>query len=151
MSPTGIKSMDREVNVAMEWIIDAENEFGWDDRQKTFQAVRSTLHALRDRLTLEEAADLGAQLPTFLRGVYFEGFQPQKLPVKDRDVEDFLGHIRQEFKQMPVVDAELIAKKVFKVLCDHVSKGEMEDVIGMLPHDFDYLWEEGQVKRPSST
>jgi uncharacterized protein (DUF2267 family) len=133
--------MDREVNVAMEWIVDADNEIGWSDRQKTYQAMRSTLHALRDRLTLEEAADLGAQLPTFLRGVYFEGFQPNKLPNRVRDVQQFLDHIRDEFKQTPIVDAEMIAQKVFRVLSRHVSAGEIDDVRGMLPEDFQYLWE----------
>ncbi len=146
MSATGIRSMDREVNVAMEWIVDADNELGWKDRQKTFQALRSTLHALRDRLTVEEAADLGAQLPTFLRGIYFEGFQPQKMPLKERDVEQFLDHIREEFKRTPIVDAEMIAKKVFNVLSKHVSGGEIEEVKGMLPKSFQYLWED---QRPS--
>jgi uncharacterized protein (DUF2267 family) len=132
--------MDREVNVAMEWIVDADNEIGWNDRQKTFQAIRSTLHALRDRLTLEEAADLGAQLPTFLRGVYFEGFQPNKMPRKDK-VEQFLDRIRHQFRQTPVVDAEMIAQKVFQMLSKHVSPGEIKDVRGMLPEDFQYLWD----------
>jgi len=30
--------------------------------------MRATLHALRDRLTVEEVAQLGAQLPMLVRG-----------------------------------------------------------------------------------
>jgi uncharacterized protein (DUF2267 family) len=30
------------------------------------------LHALRDRLTVEEASDLAAQLPMLIRGLYYE-------------------------------------------------------------------------------
>jgi uncharacterized protein (DUF2267 family) len=141
MSSTGIPSLDRQINVAMEWIADADQEFGWDDRTKTFRAIATTLHALRDRLILEEATDLAAQLPSVLRGVYFEGFRPDDLPVKDRDVQAFLDHIREEFKQTPIVDAEMIARCVFSMLVRHVSPGEIEDVRGMLPKDFQYLWQ----------
>ena len=144
MSPTGIRSMDREVNVAMDWLKDVDEELAWEDRQKSFQATRSALHALRDRLTPDEAADLASQLPAFLRGIYYEGYKPSRTPRKDRDVQEFLEHIRQEFKNQPVVDAERIAKCVFSVLSKRVSPGEIDDVKQMFPREMRYLWPEGQ-------
>jgi hypothetical protein len=47
----------------------------WDGttRHQAYQGLRVTLHALRDRLTLEGMAQLGAQLPLLIRGVYDEG------------------------------------------------------------------------------
>jgi len=42
------------------------------DERRAYNALRAVLHALRDRLTTEEIAQFGAQLPTFVRGVYYE-------------------------------------------------------------------------------
>lgn len=141
---TGIPSLDRQINVAMTWILDADAEFGWDDRTKTFQALGATLRALRDWLTVDEAADLAAQLPSVLRGAYYEGYRPVTLPSRERDVQVFLDEIRREFRQTPLVDAEHIARKIFNVLERRVSAGEIRDVRGMLPQGFQYLWEDPQ-------
>lgn len=148
MSPTGIRSMDREINVAMEWIVDFDEELAWDDRQDTYQAVRATLHALRDRLTIEEAANLSAQLPTFLRGVYYEGYRPDDMPIRYRKPEEFYDRIRAEFQRQPVVDAARITHAVFSVLSRRISGGEIEDVKGMFPKKFQHLWDGEQAQRP---
>ncbi|MFI8891646.1 DUF2267 domain-containing protein [Streptomyces paradoxus] len=34
------------------------------------------LHPLRDRLPVETAVQFGAQLPTLVRGVYYDGWRP---------------------------------------------------------------------------
>ena len=44
--------------------------------------MRATLHALRDRLTVEEAAQFAAQLPMLIRGFYYEGWNPTDKPVR---------------------------------------------------------------------
>jgi uncharacterized protein (DUF2267 family) len=38
--------------------------------------LRAVLHNLRDRLTINEAADLGDQLPMLIRGIYYEAWHP---------------------------------------------------------------------------
>lgn len=140
MSATGISVLDRQINVAMRWIIDVDEEFGWEDRLKSYQALAVVLRALRERLTVDESADFSAQLPILLRGAYYESYQPARMPVQGRDVQQFLERIRAEFQQTPVVDAEMIARRVFRVLSRRVSAGEIEDVRGMLPDSFQYLW-----------
>lgn len=140
MSATGIRPLDRQINVAMEWINDADREFGWDDGLKTYQAIAATLHALRDRLTVDEAADFAAQLPALLRGTFYEGYRPVTMPGKERDVQTFLEGIRVEFQQTPIVDAEMIARRVFAMLSRRVSAGEIREVRSMLPQSFQYLW-----------
>jgi uncharacterized protein (DUF2267 family) len=46
---------------------------------------------LRERLTVDEAAQLAAQLPELLRGVFYEGFDPTRQPEKIGDREEFLA------------------------------------------------------------
>lgn len=141
MSQTGIPTMDREVQVANEWVIDFHEELGWEDRDKSFQALSSTLTALRDRLTPGEASDLAAQLPVMLRGIFYDGYRPADQPKDSSDPQAFLEQIRERFDRQPVVDAEMLAKSTFRFLSRRVSEGEMEDVKGMLPADFAYLFE----------
>ena len=45
------------------WLNDLMSELDWEDKpDKAYFALRTVLHALRDRLTVEEAVQLGAQL-----------------------------------------------------------------------------------------
>jgi uncharacterized protein DUF2267 len=53
---------------------------------------------LRDWLQLNEAADLAAQLPTLLRGAYYEQWRPAVTPVKHRTKADFVAQVEDTFK-----------------------------------------------------
>ena len=63
MPASGLASFDRTVQKTNAWIKDVMRTLGWKDREKAYKALKATLHALRDRLTIEEAAELAAQFP----------------------------------------------------------------------------------------
>jgi len=56
MSTTGLEVFDTTVQKTNIWLRDIMQELGWEDRHKTYVGLRTTLHALRDRLTPEETA-----------------------------------------------------------------------------------------------
>jgi len=58
------------------WLEDLAQELGNIPAQRAYSILRAVLHALRDRLTVEEAVKLGAQLPLLVRGFYYEGWRP---------------------------------------------------------------------------
>ena len=76
MSMTGLEVFDTTVHKTNHWLNDAMHELHWQDKRKAYQAMRYTLHALRDRLTVEESAQLSAQFPMLIRGFYYEGWDP---------------------------------------------------------------------------
>lgn len=63
MTTNGIVSIDRTVQKTHQWIDELKISMGWFDPEEAYRALRATLHALRDRLTVEEAAELGALRP----------------------------------------------------------------------------------------
>jgi uncharacterized protein (DUF2267 family) len=123
------------------WLNDLSSELDWENKpQKAYLALRTVLHALRDRLTVEEAVQLGAQLPMLVRGFYYEGWTLKGKPRKERHKEDFLDHIKKAFKTNVTVNPQQICRAVFRVLVRHTSKGEIEDVKHILPKELQELW-----------
>ena len=132
---------DTTIQKTQVWLNDLMSELDWEDKpHKTYMALRTVLHALRDRLTVEEAIQLGAQLPMLIRGFYYEGWNLKGKPHKERHKEDFLDHIKQAFKGDVTVNPNQICRGVFKVLAKHTSKGEIEDVKHVLPKALHELW-----------
>ena len=98
------------------------------------------LHALRDRLIVEEAADLGAQLPMLLRGAYFEGWKPAGKPLKERHLTEFLRHVSTELAGTEPEDPKVVTRGVFAVLARHLSPGQLADIRQGLPEQVRELW-----------
>jgi uncharacterized protein (DUF2267 family) len=141
MAMTGVDSFDKTLQQTNIWLKDLMYELNWEDRHKTYTALRASLHALRDRLLPEEAVHLGAELPMLIRGFYFEGWSPNAKPVKTRKKEEFLDQIRREFNNDPTIDIEMVARAVFKLLAHHISRGEIEDIRNSLPKELEKdLW-----------
>ncbi|MGZ4255190.1 MAG: DUF2267 domain-containing protein [Solirubrobacteraceae bacterium] len=46
------------------WLPEVAAELGTDDHHYVYRVLRAVLHAVRDRLTVDEAAQLAAQLPS---------------------------------------------------------------------------------------
>jgi uncharacterized protein (DUF2267 family) len=142
MTMTGLEVFDTTLHKTHIWLNEITDELRWEDRGRGYKALRAGLHALRDRLTVEEAAHLGAQLPMLIRGLYYEGWTPAGKPHKTQSLDEFLAPIREQFRGDAEVDPERVARAVFKVLAKRVSEGEIEDVKGLLPKELAELWPE---------
>jgi uncharacterized protein (DUF2267 family) len=84
-------------------------------------------------LTVEEAAQLSAQLPQMVRGAFFESWVPAGKPLRIRHREEFLALVRAKYGPRGDVAAEDIVIAVFRVLGRHVSGGELTDILLTLP------------------
>jgi uncharacterized protein (DUF2267 family) len=141
MSSSILEVFDASLQKSQIWLNDLARELDWQDKpQNACRALRTALHALRDRLTIEEAVHLGAQLPILIRGVYYEGWKLSGKPVKERHKSEFLDHISAAFREDDTVDPEKVMRAFFKVLTRHISRGEMENVKHLLPKSLQELW-----------
>lgn len=123
------------------WLDELRDELEWDHPAGLLAALRAGLHTLRDRLTPAEAAQLAAQLPLLVRGLYFEGWRPAAEPWKERHSEGFLARVEHELRgYAELKDPERIVRAVFRLLSRHVSEGEVEQVRQLLPTEVRELW-----------
>ncbi len=116
-------------------LAEIEREMGWQERpDQALSALRVVLHTLRDRLPVNEAANLGAQLPELIRGVYYEGWEPSRVPVK-MSREEFLEAIRRRFiyAREAEFDLEQMVNVVLETVTLHMDHGEVEKIKASLP------------------
>ena len=117
---------------------------GEQDRELATRATAAVFHALRDRLTPDEADQAQAQLPLELKEVWGEGEQADRKPLK-LSREEFYERVMAEAKLGATRDARWMTLAVFAALKDQLSPGEAGDVFAQLPKDLKELWAEAQV------
>jgi uncharacterized protein (DUF2267 family) len=125
----------RTVQETEHWL-DAMVEKGdFETRSEAYGALRAVLHRLRDRLAPSEASHLAAQLPTLVRGIYYEGWNPARVPHKVRDWDGFKAEVEAEWPGAARHDTDRAIEGVFATLNRNVTAGELEDVRAELPPD----------------
>jgi len=140
MKTTGIPSVDHAPQVMAEWLNVLQADLGWSDRGRAFVLLRTTLQALRDFLSVDEAADLSAQLPILIRGLYFEGWVPAKTPAHPRSVDDFLARVTRAFDHEPLLDPDIAVSAVFTLLRRKISFGEYDQISNAMRKSLRHLW-----------
>jgi uncharacterized protein (DUF2267 family) len=144
MSATGLAVFDETLHKTNAWLKEIMEVLG-PDRHRAYQALRAVLHCLRDRLTIDEAAHLGDQLPMLVRGIYFEGWHPAGKPEKIRGRDEFLHRIAERLAHTRPISPDDAARAVFQVLETHVDSGEIRQVMQALPQDIRALWPQAAV------
>jgi uncharacterized protein (DUF2267 family) len=140
VSAKGLEGIDNTVQQAHVWINEIERRLAWDSKPRAFRLLKAVLHALRDHLPVNEAANLGAQLPTLIRGIYYDQWRPATTPIKDRRLEGFLARVDADFKPDPIDDTAAAVSAVFGLLSDRIAAGEIADVRQSLPAALRALW-----------
>ena len=140
MSTVGLESIDHTVQLTHEWINELDARLGWENKHRSYRLLRSALQALRDWLSVNDAAHFGAQLPELLRGVYYEHWRPANRREKHRSRTDFLARVADAFEKDPIIYVSEAVMAVFDLLSHKLSAGEIEKVRHALPADLRSLW-----------
>lgn len=127
--------IDRSAEKAHAWLNDLAEQLGTDDHRQAYRVLRAYLHALRDRLPVDEAAQLAAQLPMLIRGIYYDGWNPSSTPVHYRGLADFLDRIAADASLEGETAASYAVSAMAVVLRRHISPGEIDDVRATLPEE----------------
>lgn len=135
---------DPHVDSATRWLTELGRRLDLpaNEMPRALHALRAGLHAIRDRLPASEVIDLSAQLPTLIRGIYFDGWTLSNDPHQIRDRGAMLARVRKELGHDAYLDPIDVLRGVIQLLESHVSRGEMEDVVATLPASIRSLWDD---------
>ena len=133
MSRTGVDSLDRSIEKTNAWLGDVAASFGTEDRRLAYRVTRSWLHTLRDRLPVPIAAHIAAQLPELLRGVFYEGWNPSKVPIK-YSKDEYIARFAKD-AQIHLTEVPRAGRLVTSAVGRHLSEGAMNEALGALPAD----------------
>ena len=138
MKPNAIESTVQKTHV---WLHDICGDLRLKDERVAYHALRAVLHAIRDRLSVDDAAALGAQLPLLVRGIYYEGWHPHGKPLRLRKAEEFLLLVAANLAQDSQIELEprRALDAVFGVLQAHADAGAVDKVLRALPPDIQTL------------
>lgn len=136
---TGLDIFDTTIEKTNLLLRSIEEEFGWKNRRnQSYLALRTVLHAIRDRLPADVAVNFSAQLPLLVKGIYFDGWQPENKPVKMHR-EEFLLYIGNEFKYDVEGGLERLAKRVSEKIFSMYGQEEILKILDNLPDDIALL------------
>ena len=140
MSATGLDVFDKTLQTTNIWLNEIMDRIG-PDRQVAWKVLSTVLHKLRDRLPVELAAHLGAQLPLLVRGVYYDQFAPAQMPGDCRTPEEFRAEVAEWLTDIRPVDPDEAIAAVFGVLDRHLSEGQLAKVRNALPKGLKMVWD----------
>ena len=109
--------------------------------------LRGVLHTVRNIIPLEESFQFIAQLPLILKGVYVDGWTPLKKHERIKHLDEFVEQVFVKAKldpktHFPRMEPEEVVKAVIRVLRQHVSQGEIDDIRSSMPKGLIELWDE---------
>ncbi|WP_020658922.1 DUF2267 domain-containing protein [Amycolatopsis benzoatilytica] len=116
---------------AQRWYTTIAHRLGTDDRPYVHRVVRTWLHLVRDRLTVDSAVHLAAQLPELLRGIYYDGWVPSKVPTR-YPAEEFVSRFAAG-ATISASDVPAAASAVSAGLAALCSPGQLDHVFALLP------------------
>ncbi|MEP9386748.1 DUF2267 domain-containing protein [Mesorhizobium sp. KR9-304] len=140
MSDTQLPVLDHTIQQTNLWLKKLMVGHHFQTRHDAYSALRAVLHALRDRLTPDQAVHFGAQLPILVRGIYYEGWHLAGKPTDDRQVNEFIQRVAAEFPPQFPRDALAVTQAVFDLLFQEIDPGETAKIIDTLPVPLRILW-----------
>ena len=143
MSANGLEVFDKTLETTHIWLNEIMEDLG-PDKQVAWKVLSVVLHKLRDRLPIGLAAHLGAQLPLLVRGVYYDQFEPSKMPTECNSREEFVQEAAEWLADTRPVDPDAAIRSVFKLLSRHISKGQIDHVKQALPSSLRQSWDSAE-------
>ncbi|NUP25380.1 MAG: DUF2267 domain-containing protein [Nocardia sp.] len=119
------------MHTAHTWLRTVADALGTEDLTFTLRALRAWMHTVRDRIGVPNSAHLSAQLPDFLRGIWYEGWVPSRVP-GNHSVAEFVDEF-SERAGISAGDVAFTAGCVTSALDEMMSPGQLDHVFAVFP------------------
>lgn len=143
MQQTDVTALNHTLEETHQWLKQLQQEGSFETEQQAYTYLRAVLHAVRDRLTVEEASHFAAELPMLMRGFYYEGWRPALAPNADRKtVNDFLDAVQESLRstETPISDLKDAVRAVLQVLTNRMEEGQIRHAREQMPEEMRSIW-----------
>jgi uncharacterized protein (DUF2267 family) len=143
---------EKTIQEAHVWLKDICTYSKLDTQDKALIVLRVVLHEFRDNLTLKNMANLSAEFPLLIKGIFFESWKPadmaliQKFP-KEKENYYFKESIAEKLQKYPEIHADEAILAVFKTIGKHIARGEVEKLRKILPPEILTYWFKATTER----
>lgn len=133
MSQDRPEVLTRSIQITDVWLKELMEDMRLETPSQAYAVLRPVLHALRDRLTVQQAAHLAAQFPAMIAGIYYDGWDPDAVPKKIRSADAFLEDVQSRAAPGRLEDPAQTVAAVFRFLDRKLSPGALAKATGQLP------------------
>lgn len=134
------QNLRQALNICEVWLHEIEQHPPIQTPEEAYAVLRAVLHTIRDRLPVNDAAHMSAQLPLIVRGIYYEGWNPASVP-KRLSEQDFYDEVRKKLeRKCAAVDERTLSEIIFDVLNHHLTPEEVVHVRQHLPKELQQRW-----------
>ncbi|WP_328387439.1 DUF2267 domain-containing protein [Nocardia sp. NBC_00416] len=113
------------------WLRAVADALGTEDLTFALRALRAWMHTVRDRISVPNSAHLTAQLPDFLRGIWYEGWVPSRVP-GSHGVAEFVDEFAER-AGISAGDVAFTAGCITSALERMMSPGQLDHVFAVFP------------------
>ncbi|WP_024507860.1 DUF2267 domain-containing protein [Bradyrhizobium sp. ARR65] len=149
MSATGLDVFDRTIHLTNTWLDEMMASLP-RDKQLAWHALGAVLRTVRDRVPINLAAHLGAQLPLLVRGTYYDQWRPSDTPQNWRSADEFFALVSAQLASVKPIDVVDASRAVFRVLNHHVDPNQVEKIKHALPEEVRSLWPANNAQQSSA-
>jgi uncharacterized protein (DUF2267 family) len=144
MSASGLDVFDRTLQTTHIWLNEIMAAAG-PDRETAWHVLGAVLRTIRDRVPLELATHLGAELPILVRGTYYDQWHPGIECERYRTLDEFLERVEANLGLAGAIDPRDATRAVFDVLAHHLPDGQIRKICNALPEGVRALWQVSPV------
>ncbi|MFW5688518.1 MAG: DUF2267 domain-containing protein [Spirochaetota bacterium] len=117
-------------------------ELGHPDREdQAAILLRAVLHALRDRISMQENLHVVSQLPMFLKGVYVDQWSYSEELDRLKTADEFARRVEENQEQLGEqrfdwnASTQELITKVLASVEEYLTEGEVKDIKSELPDE----------------
>jgi len=147
MNTHQLETLVKAEHIAQHWLRTVADRLRTSDLSYAYRLLRAWMHAMRDQLPVKQSRRLAAALPELLRGLYYEGWEPDGIPIKP-DADSFIRHFAREAR-ISVFEVWHGAPVVSAALHSLLAPGHLEQTFAALPPQVRALVEPIGGLRPS--
>jgi uncharacterized protein (DUF2267 family) len=129
-----VDTLEQSFEAAVAWLDTLAADLG-GSRAGAYRVMSAVLHALRDNLTVAQGAELAAELPIAVKGIFYDGWDPTLVPSRERRSAAFIDRVRRAGGLRDDGHAVLAIERGGRLLRSEIGGAALDRVASSLPGD----------------